>query len=1331
MFPFGSARRTCAARSLLAATALAFALFPAASRAAASAAAEQGTGAGNAYAVVLSEAERAWLKEHPALRLGIAAAGAPFDYLGAGGSHQGIAADYAQIVARSLGLRFVPVAMRGGEVTAARMRSARIDVIAAAQWTHAQAETLRFSAPYLSSPWAIVVPAERSGVLGLSDLDGKSVAVPRQSALREQLGAEFPGIALLAVADTRAALRAVERGQVFAAIGNIASVAETIQSDYAGRLKIASAVQHARYELRFALRQDWPELASAIDKVLAAIPEQEHRHIRNRWLAVRIEGETDWGRVAAVAGPVIVTLLAVMVVVLVANRRMRAEIRRRRVLEEALTENEERLRAILHSAPEGVITIDEAGRITYWNAAAERLFGYTEREVLGRDAHELLSPARLPADARKAMTGFAAGAQGAALDRVVEIEGRHKDGHEIPIEVARAAYRSDGERHAIAFVRDVRERRQAEAALLEAKAIAEASRRRLLDMSDALPCAVYQIRVEADETRRYTFVSKKVIELLGVDLDTIRSDESSRWRNVDKDDRPRVEALIEHVIRRHERFFCEYRVHLDGQTHWIRHEALPQRQSDGAWVWNGYWLDVTDIKHAGALVAKTERWYRGILETAPDGLLVVDAEGRITLVNAQIEELFGYPREELIGQPVELLVPERQREHHPVHRHHYLHAAVTRPMGAGLELYARRKDGAEFPVEIGLSPLPGREGEPPSVSASVRDISERKRAADALREAKERAEEATRTKSMFLANMSHEIRTPMNAIIGMAHLAQRTELSARQRDYIDKIHGAAISLLAILNDVLDFSKIEADKLEVERVEFSLDAVFDRVATVLGQRAADKGLALLFRVPGRVPRRMLGDPLRLTQVLTNLAGNAIKFTERGTIAVTVEPTGAGGEEIGLHFSVHDNGIGMSEEEAARLFQPFTQADGSTTRRFGGTGLGLTISKRLVELMGGRIWVDSAPDAGSAFHFTACFGALPAAPEVVAATGAGRRVLVADDHDGARAALAEALGDEGLRAEQAGTAQEALAAVRHADALDPYALVFLDWKMPGMDGVEAARTLKADTGLRAPPAVVLMSAFGHEEIRGPLPADGFLGKPFSRTQLRALLAKLGAGSRAASAEVRSAGTRATDLAGLRVLLAEDNDANRQVAAELLAAAGVSVDVAENGREALERLRAQPAAYDAVLMDVQMPEMDGYAATRALREEPGLAGLPVIATTAHALAGERERCLAAGMNDHLAKPIDPEALYAMLRRWCQPSRVAKPTREELGRALRSLARLLGENDSAAVDLFGSERARLRAGLGSAEYARIERAIRAFDFDTALARLKGLAKAREIEVE
>jgi signal transduction histidine kinase/DNA-binding response OmpR family regulator/HAMP domain-containing protein len=467
--------------------------------------------------------------------------------------------------------------------------------------------------------------------------------------------------------------------------------------------------------------------------------------------------------------------------------------------------------------------------------------------------------------------------------------------------------------------------------------------------------------------------------------------------------------------------------------------------------------------------------------------------------------------------------------------------------------------------------------------------------------AKEKAEEATQMKSMFLANMSHEIRTPMNAIIGLSYLALKTPLSARQRDYVSKVHNAGTSLLAIINDILDFSKIEAGRLDIETTDFQVDEVIGSVVTLTAQKAHDKGLEFLADVSPAIPEQLRGDPLRLAQVLTNLVNNAVKFTERGEIRLKIEQLARTGDKVQLKLSVRDTGIGMTREQSGKLFQAFSQADMSTTRKHGGTGLGLTISRRLVELMGGEIWLESEAGVGSTFAFTVWLevGQLAAA-RVVPGRLHDLRVLVVDDNAAAREILVESLKNLAERADAVSSGPEAIAALRERDGDRPYDVVFMDWRMPVMDGLEAARVIKRDASLHTQPAIIMVTAFGREEVREEAEAldlDGFLVKPVTKSMLVDSLVHVFA-TEAEAGTVASpiADDAPAPLAGVRILLAEDNAINQQIAVELLQGVGAAVTIANNGREAVDALLqvAYPPPYDVVLMDVQMPEMDGYQAT-----------------------------------------------------------------------------------------------------------------------------------------
>jgi signal transduction histidine kinase/CheY-like chemotaxis protein len=534
-----------------------------------------------------------------------------------------------------------------------------------------------------------------------------------------------------------------------------------------------------------------------------------------------------------------------------------------------------------------------------------------------------------------------------------------------------------------------------------------------------------------------------------------------------------------------------------------------------------------------------------------------------------------------------------------------------------------------------------------------REIANRRRSEAEAAAQRDIAEEATRAKSDFLANMSHEIRTPMNAIIGLSHLVLKTDLTPRQRDYLKKIQGSGQHLLGIINDILDFSKIEAGKLTVEEIEFDLERVLDNLANQVSEKTTAKGLELVFDVGRDVPHSLVGDPLRLGQVLINYCNNAVKFTEHGEVELTVSVLEQDEHEVFLHFAVSDTGIGLSEEGKSRLFQSFQQADTTTSRKFGGTGLGLAISRKLANLMGGDVGVESELGKGSTFWFTARLKRGGSGRRgVLNADLQGKRVLVVDDHQHARAVLVDLLATMGMRAEEAESGPAAIAAVDHAETAGSpsYEIVFLDWQMPGMDGIEVAQRLKARP-LAKPPHLVMVTAYGREEVLRGAEAAGIedvLIKPVSASVLFENVARLLGGGRAPElrrhVETESTGTES--LRGARILLVEDNELNQEVATELLRDAGFIVDVADNGQIALESI--SKCDYDIVLMDMQMPVMDGLEATRAIRAQPRFEKLAVVAMTANAMEEDRRRCLEAGMNDHLGKPIEPTELWAMLLKW-----------------------------------------------------------------------------------
>ncbi|MEZ4526897.1 MAG: response regulator [Desulfobacterales bacterium] len=712
--------------------------------------------------------------------------------------------------------------------------------------------------------------------------------------------------------------------------------------------------------------------------------------------------------------------------------------------------------------------------------------------------------------------------------------------------------------------------------------------------------------------------------------------------------------------------------------------------------------EIRERSQAEKALRESEEKYRSIFENLTEGFFQSTPGGRLLTVNPAMVRFMGYGSEiEMIENIADI---KEQFYVNPRDRDEFRRRIETEGSVRSFETRFYRKDGNIIDVSLNARLIREENGAPLFYEGMLQDITQRKRSEE-LKIAKEAAEAATKAKSNFLANMSHEIRTPMNAIIGLTELALRTEMNPRLGDYLNKIHTSAHSLLGLINDILDFSKIEAGRMELENNPFSLRTVMDSLSDMFSGKVAEKGIEMVIHIAADVPCALTGDSLRLSQILINLTNNAVKFTEKGEVVIRVSQIRAEGERVRLRFEIADTGIGIDRDFLPFLFTSFSQADASTTRKYGGTGLGLTICRQLVRLMKGDIRAESRAGQGSVFSFTAEFGLgagngnlFRSVPERLGR----RRVLVVDNNETSRHIYSEILSSFSCTAASADSAEEAIAKLTQALDAQPYDLVLMDWRMPGTDGITALEQIRQTPGISDIP-VILMTAFGREEIMQRAQAAGasaFLIKPVKQSvlydTLMTVFDQAGKDSLPKPGIPEPSGNVRTDfLKGKQILLVEDNLINQQVATEILRYAGAAVETADNGNAALEALR--DCVYDAVLMDVQMPELDGYQTSRLIRENPRWRKLPVIAMTAHAMKGDREKCLEAGMNDYVTKPIDTESLFSVLSQWIASSRG-----ESVPEEADSVRPASGDEDfgSLFADISGIDISAVRTRIGNPKF-------------------------------
>jgi|UPI0006800476 PAS domain S-box-containing protein len=1169
--------------------------------------------------LTLNAEERAWLDRHPVIEIGVDGAWPPIDFMNQQGLHSGIAHDYLTLIGERLKVEFRVHPGPTFKQMLARVSSGELKLGMSIVQTEERARDLWFTSEFFTVMKAIVTRKDERAIHTIEDLYGRKVAIENGFSTMKQLQGH-PQIELLPVANTLEALKKLSWGEVDAYVGNRSVAQWLIEEQQLSNLHFSGDPGFGPALQRFAVHQDpaWVPLVSILDKALNSITEDERRVILNRWLSP--------GGEVPEAGPVL-KLTKEERAWLAAHGTIRLGVDPAWPPVEFVPQD---------GGYSGIVSdyMKVVGEMLGVEFVIEESTSWAKVMQKARGRQLDLVPALVRDEARDSFLNFTrpylnfpfvvfVRDDAALITGLEDLSGKRV--------VVEQEY----------VTLDYLKRDHPDIEVVQVPTSEEALRRLSLGEVDAyignLTVGSYLIT-----NRGISNVKVAAPTPYSFDLSVgVRKD----WPELVSILQKALDAIPqkEVIAIRQKWFAVRYEMGVD--------YTLALQIAIGAVLiilLAALW--VVYLRREQRRLQRSEEQLRNIINTIPLAITISDLEGTIQMANPQAALDVECESGELIGRNMlgfYLNESDRVEVLRQFQAEGQIHSYPIR--------FATDRGGV---IEGLLSAIPIRIGDKLMNLGILVNLTDRIRMERELAEAKEAAEQANRFKSNFLANMSHEIRTPMNAIIGMSHLALQTELTSKQLDYLQKIQSSSHHLLGIINDTLDFSKIEAGRLEIETTHFQLDEVLENLATLLNIKAVERRLELVFERELDVPDRLIGDPLRLGQVLLNLAQNAIKFTESGEVVVSVRLLDRSAQQVRVGFEIRDSGIGIDPQRLPHLFDAFVQADGSTSRHYGGTGLGLSICKQLVELMQGQLSVESRLGEGSCFRFELAFGLQPEQqprqfepdPDLQ-----GMRVLLVDDNPMVRTVLADMLRSFSFEVEVGANAAEAYELLMGAGAVGlakpkPFQLVLMDWHMPPVNGIDAVQHIKQELALVQQPKMILVTAFGREELMQQSQAaglDAVLLKPANPSLLFDTIMSVFKESGRGRETVPAARFGATPgrLKG-KVLLVEDNPINQQVALELLQSFGLLVLVAEDGRAALRRL--QESAFDLVLMDVQMPLMDGYETTRQIRQQPELQQLPVIAMTAHAMSGDREKCLDAGMSDYLSKPIDPAKLLATLRHW-----------------------------------------------------------------------------------